>query len=283
MAVGLMVATTLVGAGVGAYTSYQQSQNAKDAAEDQKAALEDRIAANREHAQTQHSITMERLNSQSSQIADQRQTADFSRRKQFQEIGLARTELTSQRELAKTQYDGAIGGLREARQRARKNITQETRIQTGAAAAMGGRGGSTQEVIGMKSQQARSQMESEASRQETTLEAQRGAQKTGFRTQSQRLTLGEEAARHQYQMQNRQLDRAQTDLGRERRSADSALENADAGWTYQSEMADIQLDQMNRQAAYAPWTGAMQGGVQGFQLGSNIYEFDQEFDMGWFS
>lgn len=263
------VVTGVVVAGAAAYGGYQSwkaSEDAKDRAEEQRRAQEAYEQANREYGRKMYTIQKKKLN-------QQRQDANFAWRQAQDAAEIAREEAEETLDLAEENYLDSMTQLERSRQDARMDIVQQRRSATNAAAAFGGRGGSTFESVDRRAGEASEDVEFTARMERRNATRQIHGVRNRIDTSLQRIDEGLESAEQGY------LSAIST-IRLNRKAADASYRQSQAGLEYQATMNDIQLDSVYDATQYSWLTGTLQGLQTGFQLVSGGMQIAPLFSNG---
>lgn len=255
-----MMIASAASAAYNAYDSYRKSQDQKDYLKDQR------------------DLQLRKAREQYGQAQDKYGTFGTERRSATaglagQNAQIANTLAQSEFSLeqARKQYSTGMQSLKAARARAVGEINfgrQKTSAQMGALGTVGGTVGARVEDMQANQVDEFTQNYSQSEQQlEMGIEQARTSHEfTVGQTNTQR-TL----SNYNYALSNEKMDDA---LQSARTARDLGIASADLSYNYQN-------NQISPGASLI--TGGLQGFTAGMQLGSSIYNFDKQFQLGWVS
>lgn len=279
---GIETAVVLIGMGVGAAAgAYMADQQAKA----EEARVDTATAAVDAATQAQSAKALGELAGQKSlaqsDLTDIQDSWTETTAAKNRALGLANNELSR----VKSQYNDASAGLERSRVEAHRSTLEGRHLATGAAVAMGGRGGSTMSTLDRRTDRRQGDIQFEAGQQQSAFD--RSLAGASDQINEQKATINDRYSEAERQ-KNRQLARIDQFLvdadgdptngltsgydlsvdavttGRDANLAQTAYQRESAGWA----------------ADNALWMGAVSGGVQGASFGMNLFSFGS--DNGWF-
>lgn len=252
-----MLIASAASAAYNAYDSYRTAQNQKDYLKKQKELQIKKANAQYDQAQNKYGL-----------YGTERRSATASLAGQNSQIANTLAQSRFSLDQAKQQYASGMESLKASRNRAVGEINfgrQKASAQMGALGTLGG-------TIGSRIEDVQANQVDEFGQQYNQSEQQLEMGMERART-SHNFTVGQTNSR-------RQLNNYNYALANEK--MDDAMDSARTGRELGIASADLSYNYQNNQISPAASliTGGLQGFTAGMQLGSSIYNFDQQFQLG---